>query len=296
MAALTAAALVVSGVGTGVFAATAGPDLVRASTQTSTPPLKPSTKRPTTPPGLPGAAFGLVPSTSAGGSSGGAQPSAGHSTAARKPSPKAEPRVNCAKVKCVALTFDDGPGPYTAQLLKHLEAGDAKATFFLLGQQVKQYPELVKAQATAGMELGNHTWNHPQLSRLKKKIVDSQVGRTNRVITKASGGTKAVFLRPPYGDLLRSQRGQVSMPLALWDVDTLDWKTRSTKATIKSASAAKPGDIVLMHDIHESTVRAVPQIVKKLKAKGIHLVTLSTLMGGKVKEHIEYGSGLRPGR
>lgn len=204
--------------------------------------------------------------------------------------------MDCAKVKCVALTFDDGPGPYTAKLLTYLDRGHAKATFFLLGQQAKHYPELVKAQAKAGMELGNHTWNHPQLSRLKKSAVNSQVDRTNKAIARASGGTKPVFLRPPYGDLLRSQRATVSMPLALWDVDTLDWKTRSTKATIKSAAAAKPGDIVLMHDIHESTVEAVPQIVKKLQAKGIHLVTLSTLMGGKVEEHIEYGAGLRPGK
>lgn len=282
MSALAVLALAIGGVGAGTPAPPPGIALERLSVTT---PLTNKTPRPTALPGLPSVAPAAAGTAASGTAKAAPQPARPH-----------QAPVNCAKVKCVALTFDDGPGPYTAQLLKHLEADGAKATFFLLGQQVRQHPELVEAQAKAGMELGNHSWDHPQLSALKKKSMNSQIRRTNQAIVKASGGTRAVFLRPPYGDLLRSQRGQVTMPLALWDVDTLDWKTRSTKATVRAAAAAQPGDIVLMHDIHESTVRAVPQIVKKLRAKGIHLVTLSTLMGGKVKEHIEYGAGLRPDR
>lgn len=209
------------------------------------------------------------------------------------PSPKPEPALDCSKVKCVALTFDDGPGPYTAQLLRTLKAADAKATFFLLGSQVKLYPQLAAAEARDGMEIGNHTWDHPQLSRLSDAEVRSEITRTNQIIKKVTGSTPPL-LRPPYGDVTHAQRKWIDLPMAFWDVDTEDWKTRNTAATVASASAAKPGDIVLMHDIHGATVKAVPQIIKNLKKKGIHLVTVTTLVGGKPHPHVGYGAGLSP--
>lgn len=242
-------------------------------------------------------AKGAPPSSDAADTrSGDAASSAGGTRRTHRTAPPAStpPEVDCAKVKCVALTFDDGPGPHTKELLKTLKKEGAKATFFVLGEQAEQWPELVREEASAGMELGNHSWDHPFLRSMGKKEVASQISRTNAMIKKTSGGTEAVFLRPPYGAFSEKQRDEVSMPLALWDVDTLDWKTRSTRSTVKAASAARPGDIVLMHDIHAPTVKAVPQIVKNLKAKGYHLVTLSTLMGGRTKDHIAYGSGLRP--
>lgn len=208
--------------------------------------------------------------------------------------PLVQKGVDCAKVKCVALTFDDGPGPGTPRILEALQKADAKATFFVVGKQAKAHPEIVKATAEAGMEIGNHTWDHPQLSRTKSAEVDEQIGRTQKAIKKASGVTP-LYLRPPYGDVSKKQRKHLDMPLAFWDVDTEDWKTRSTRLTVASAAAARPGDIVLMHDIHSSTVDAVPAIIKKLQKRGFHLVTLSTLVGGHPKEHVGYGQGLAPG-
>ncbi|RII43313.1 hypothetical protein DWB68_03165 [Galactobacter valiniphilus] len=208
--------------------------------------------------------------------------------------PLVQKGIDCAKEKCVALTFDDGPGPGTPRILEALEKAGAKATFFVVGKQAKAHPEIVKATAEAGMEIGNHTWDHPQLSRTRAADVNEQIGRTQRAVEKASGVTP-LYLRPPYGDVSKKQRKSLGMPLAFWDVDTEDWKTRSTRATVASAGAARPGDIVLMHDIHSSTVDAVPAIIKKLQKRGFHLVTLSTLVGGHPKEHVGYGKGLAPG-
>ncbi|MDR2254442.1 MAG: polysaccharide deacetylase family protein [Arthrobacter sp.] len=208
--------------------------------------------------------------------------------------PLVQKGIDCAKVKCVALTFDDGPGPGTPRVLKALEKAGAKATFFVVGSQAAAHPDIVKATAEAGMEIGNHTWDHPQLSRADARTVKRQIQRTQAAIKRASGVTP-LYLRPPYGDVSRNQRQKLAMPLAFWDVDTEDWKTRSTRATVSSAAAARPGDIVLMHDIHSSTVDAVPAIIKQLQRRGFHLVTLSTLVGGHPQEHVGYGRGLAPG-
>lgn len=191
---------------------------------------------------------------------------------------QAAPRaVDCRNLKCVALTFDDGPGPYTAGIVKALKAKGAKATFFMLGSQVKGREAAVRAVKAAGMEIGNHSFNHPDLSKLGARAIRSQVGRTDAALAKA--GVKATLYRPPYGAMSRTVRASLAdRPISLWGVDTLDWRTRSTSATLRAASAAPRGAIVLMHDIHGSTAKAVPGIVSALQAKGYHLVTVSELL------------------
>jgi len=208
--------------------------------------------------------------------------------------PVSDHDVDCSKTRCVALTFDDGPGPDTKQVLKALNARGAKATFFLIGQQVDKYPELVQAEHRDGMELGNHTWDHLNLSTLPQKKVEQEVGRVDTRVRQLTGVTPT-FVRPPKGALTPQQRAAMHHALAFWGVDTQDWLTRNTATTVKRASAAKPGDIVLMHDIHGSTAKAVPQIVKKLQAKGYTLVTLSTLVGTP-HLHVGYGWGQKPAR
>lgn len=194
-------------------------------------------------------------------------------------------RPDCTKLRCIALTFDDGPGPHTKQLLDTLAKTGSKATFFVLGPNVASQPELIKRMANEGHQIGNHSWSHSQLSRLSSKKVLSEVERTSAEVKKITGhGTKTV--RPPYGDFNKSTRSTLakfpSGEIILWSVDTLDWKTRSTAKTIASVKKeARPGAIVLMHDIHKPTVAAVPAIVKYLRDEGYTLVTVDDLLASE---------------
>lgn len=194
-------------------------------------------------------------------------------------------RPDCSKLRCIALTFDDGPGPYTKQLLDTLAKTGSKATFFVLGPNVASRPELVKRMQREGHQIGNHSWSHPQLSHLSSQKVLSEIERTSAEVKKITGhGTNGI--RPPYGDFNKSVRNTLSKvpdgEIILWSIDTLDWKTRSTAKTIASVKKeARPGAIVLMHDIHQPTVAAVPTIVKNLLAEGYTLVTVDDLLASE---------------
>ena len=186
--------------------------------------------------------------------------------------------VDCAQARCVALTFDDGPGRLTGRLLDDLAAADVPATFFVLGTSVRVAPDVVRRMVAEGHEVGNHTYDHLQLTKLGAEQQRAQVARTASVL--ADAGVTATVFRPPYGSHDATTREVVGLPVILWDVDTLDWKTRSTEATVASAVGdARAGSIVLMHDIHEPTVAAVPAIVAGLREKGFTLVTVSQLLG-----------------
>ncbi|WP_336249412.1 polysaccharide deacetylase family protein [Stomatohabitans albus] len=181
----------------------------------------------------------------------------------------------------IALTFDDGPSAETTHIvLDALKKANAKATFFMLGKAANAHPEVVKQVADAGMEIGNHSWDHPVLTKLSADGVESQLGRADEAITKAAGRAPTVF-RPPYGAVDQKVRGITKHPTIMWSVDTLDWKTRSTPATIEAVMGAKDGDIVLMHDIHAPTAQAAVQFIPELVKKGYQLVTVSELMAAK---------------
>ncbi len=191
------------------------------------------------------------------------------------------PAPDCTRVKCVALTFDDGPGRYTAQLLRDLAAYNARATFFTVGQNVAIYPSLVRAEVQAGHEIGNHTWSHVDLSTASPAVIVRQIRKTDQIITKITGSAPTL-IRPPYGAISGQVRANVDRPLVLWDVDTLDWKYHDSARVTRSAiTGIQPGDIVLMHDIHATTVAAVPAILKSLSKRGFHFVTVSQLMAGE---------------
>lgn len=205
--------------------------------------------------------------------------------------PKVKVRVN-PKKPMVALTFDDGPGPYTERLLKCLKENDAVATFFLVGSSVERYQSTVKKAYQMGCEIGNHSWNHPQLTQLDGAALAAQIGNTNQVI-KSACGHEPTLLRPPYGAYNSTVGAAAGMPLILWDVDTLDWKTRNVQSTVTSVMTdAKDGSIVLMHDIHLPTVEAVERIIPMLKQKGYQLVTVSELAKYK-KEKLADGAAYR---
>ncbi|MGI5282471.1 polysaccharide deacetylase family protein [Nonomuraea polychroma] len=189
--------------------------------------------------------------------------------------------VDCRRAKCVALTFDDGPGLYTDALLRHLKAHRARATFFVVGQNVAAYPAILRRTVAAGHEIGGHTWSHADLTRLPAAAVRSEFARTDQAI-KAVTGLVPRIIRPPYGALNASVRMQTTRPMVMWSVDTLDWLHRdSAKVTKKALKSVRPGSIVLFHDIHPTTVQAMPRILTTLSARGYTFVTVSQLFGGK---------------
>ncbi|SEF78366.1 Peptidoglycan/xylan/chitin deacetylase, PgdA/CDA1 family [Nonomuraea solani] len=185
--------------------------------------------------------------------------------------------VDCRRAKCVALTFDDGPGRHTDALLRHLASYRAKATFFVVGQNVAANPGIVRRTYAAGHEIGSHTWSHPDLTKLSAAGVRSQLARTDRAIRAATGVTPKL-VRPPYGALNRTVRLQTRRPMVLWSVDTLDWRFRdSARVARKAVTSVRPGSVILFHDIHPSTVQAMPAVLRSLSKRGYTFVTVSQL-------------------
>lgn len=187
-----------------------------------------------------------------------------------------ESKVDPTKLM-IALTFDDGPGKYTDKLLDILEENDARATFFMVGENVSKYSEAVERMKEIGCEIGNHTTNHTKLTELEVSEVISQIEGTNNLLLDIIE-EKSTVVRPPYGEVNSVVRENVEYPLIMWSVDTLDWKTKDAKKvkeyTLKNVA---DGDIVLMHDIHQSTVKAAETIIPKLIEQGYQLVTVSEM-------------------
>ncbi|MEU4508856.1 polysaccharide deacetylase family protein [Nonomuraea wenchangensis] len=200
--------------------------------------------------------------------------------AAAEPAEKSAP-VDCAKVKCIALTFDDGPGKYAGTLLDTLKKYDAKATFFLEGQYAKSRPQYVKRMVAEGHELGNHSYSHPDFTKLEPGAIRSEIQKTQDAVKKAAG-VEPKLLRPPYGlaDLQVSDiADEFGMPIILWTAGSEDWASKNVEAIKKKTlEVAKPNGIILMHDWVKQTVDAMPSIVKSLQAKGYHLVTVSDVI------------------
>ena len=195
--------------------------------------------------------------------------------------------VNCRRVKCVALTFDDGPVPQTKAVLDALKKKGARATFFVLGSVAKQHPALLRRMLADGDAIGNHSWDHAMFSRLSTPAIKRELKRTKAVIWSATR-TKSHLVRVPYGEnnprLRKAAATSVQSAAVLWSVDTLDWKYRNSATVTRNVMrAVRPGSIVLMHDIHPTTRAAVPGIISRLQAKGYVLVTVEELFNGHLK-------------
>jgi peptidoglycan/xylan/chitin deacetylase (PgdA/CDA1 family) len=194
--------------------------------------------------------------------------------------PKKEP-VDCEQVKCIALTFDDGPGKYAGTLLDTLKKYDAKATFFLEGQYVKSRPQYVKRMVAEGHELGNHSYSHPDFTKSEAGTIRSEIQKTQDAVKKAAG-VEPKLLRPPYGmaDLQVSDiAAEFGMPMILWTAGSQDWSSKNVDAIQKQTLAvAKPNSIILMHDWVKQTVDGMPALIKTLQNKGFHLVTVSDVV------------------
>ena len=187
--------------------------------------------------------------------------------------------VDCNAQKCLALTFDDGPGASTPELLDSLKTHGARATFFMIGRQVAPEAAVVKRVHDEGHEIGNHTWDHKDLTTLSAAEIRSQIDRTSDAIV-AAAGVRPVLVRPPYGAVNDTVVSILNAPVILWNVDPQDWKDRNADTVYNRViENAGPGSIVLSHDIHETTVQAYARLVPQLIENGFMLVTVSELLG-----------------
>ncbi len=193
-------------------------------------------------------------------------------------------RIGTARKRDVALTFDDGPGPYTPRILAALRDLHAPATFFVIGEWARRYPQLVRAEARAGFEVGDHTETHPFMSLLPASLQRAQIVDAGEAIRHA-GAPFPHLWRPPYGafdastlQILRALR----MLMVLWTVDTSDYARPGVHRIWYTAlSGARPGAIILMHDgggNRSQTLAALPRIIASLRRRGFRLVTISQLL------------------
>ncbi|MCB9442048.1 MAG: polysaccharide deacetylase family protein [Mycolicibacterium sp.] len=201
--------------------------------------------------------------------------------------------VNCAVVKCIALTFDDGPGPYTDRLLKILADNDAKATFFLIGNKVAANPDGAKRIAEAGMEIGSHTWEHPNMTTIPVDDIPAQFSRASDAIEQATG-TRPKLVRTAGGlvdDNVLAEARKQGLADINWDVIPFDWANDANTAATRYMlmTQIKPNSVVLFHDVYSSTVDLVYQFIPVLKANGYHLVTVSHMLGER-EPGTSYGS------
>ena len=193
---------------------------------------------------------------------------------------RGEESVDCGLFACVAVTFDDGPGEFTDQVLDHLDARRAAATFFVQGYRVMQNAGTMARMSAEGHEIGNHTWNHPDLTKLTDEQITDQLDRTNSAVKAATGARPTTF-RPPYGAIDQRVLAQTSLPAILWTIDTDDWQIPDDATLLSRAvDGANPGSIVLLHDVHENTARLTPAILDGLLGRGFTLVTVQQLLGG----------------
>lgn len=186
-------------------------------------------------------------------------------------------KVVVKKTKYVAFTFDDGPGKYTNELLNVLDKYNSKATFFLLGEKVDNYEKAVKKAYNLGMEIGSHSYSHPNLNKLSKTKVKKELQKTASVVKDVTGNEPTLF-RPPYGLYNKNVTNYCKVPMIYWTVDFEDWNNRSKKYVYKQIlKQADDGEIILLHDIHKTTVKGFKKALPKLRKKGFELVTVSEL-------------------
>jgi len=183
----------------------------------------------------------------------------------------------------IALTFDDGPNAtLTPKLLDLLAAHHMKATFFVVGQNAADHPDILRRAVKEGHEIGNHSWSHPNLGKMSDDAVRREVQKTDDAIFAAIG-KHPTLLRPPYGSITARQKHWIheefGYRIIIWDVDPLDWKRPGPSVvTSRILKETRPGSIVLAHDIHPPTLEAMPATFDQLDRKGFKSVTVSELL------------------
>lgn len=194
----------------------------------------------------------------------------------------------------IALSFDDGPyTPVTGKILKVLKKYDSRATFFVVGNRISTYSEILKESYDMGNQIASHTFDHEDLSKMNKKQLSAEMSKTNKAL-RAVIGCNATLIRPPYGNISDLMRKTMKIPMIYWSIDTDDWKWRNAEKVLAECKNVQDGDIILMHDLYSTTADAVKKLVPRLKKKGYQLVTIDEMFyykGIKAQAGKVYASG-----
>ena len=183
--------------------------------------------------------------------------------------------------KLVAFTFDDGPSKYTLDIINILEEYNASATFFEVGYNIKAHPEITKEVSDRGFEVANHTTDHSKLTKLTEAKYLSKIN-DNNALFKELTGKNMPYLRPPYGSYNDKIKASAGVPIVTWSLDTRDWESRNKDKVIEMViNNIKEGDIILFHDLYESTRDAVKELMPLLKEQGYQAVSVGELFKSK---------------
>lgn len=178
----------------------------------------------------------------------------------------------------IAITYDDGPSVYTPEILDVLKENNSVATFFVLGLNVYNNDNILNRMLTEGNQIGNHTYNHKNITTISNEELYKQVQGTDDLIYMATGYTPTL-MRPPYGSTNRETNKNIAKPLIHWSIDTRDWESKNVEMIKNSIlENVKDGDIILMHDIYDSTVEATKIVIPELINRGYQLVTIDELV------------------
>lgn len=203
------------------------------------------------------------------------------------------PQANTGR-KLVALTFDDGPSPtQTPRLLQILREKNVKVTFFVVGNRAQKSPEILRQEEAEGHEVASHTMTHANLKRSTVEAIKWEAAAMNGVFTDILGHGPSLT-RPPYGNISNDTRIYINQPLILWTVDPEDWKYKDANVVHRNVIRNTfDGAIILMHDIHATTVDAVARVIDDLKAAGYEFMTVSELAAARgvvLQNGVSYGS------
>lgn len=180
--------------------------------------------------------------------------------------------------KLIALTFDDGPSNNTKYFIKELQKRDALVTFFVVGNRVKKYEDVLKEAYLMGNQIGSHTYSHKNLLYLNEEEITKEIEKTNEAIYNVIG-TKPTIIRVPYGNINKKIRRISNMNHILWNVDTLDWKYKNSNRVYKEIiKHAEDGNIILLHDIFKTSVNGVLKAIDELKKQGYEFVTIDEMV------------------
>ncbi len=193
--------------------------------------------------------------------------------------------------KIIALTFDDGPGTYTSNLVDILKSNKASATFFMLGKNINIYKDTVLKVHESGMEIGYHSYNHKNFKRQKLEIIKEEFDKSNEALKSITGDTFHL-VRPPYGEINDKIKDALDASFILWNIDTMDWRHKNCDYLVNYVlEKAEDGNIILFHDIHKTSVDAIEKLLPELYVNGYQVVTVSNLAevtGTKLEYHKSY--------
>lgn len=177
----------------------------------------------------------------------------------------------------IAITYDDGPSIYTTEILNTLKENNSVATFFVLGSQVHGNKDILNRMIEEGNQIGNHTYNHKNLTTISDEELYKQIQGTDDLVYIATGYTPTV-MRPPYGSTSEELNKKIQKPIIQWSIDTRDWENRNAGIIVENIlKDVKDGDIILMHDLYDSTVQASEIVIPELIKRGFQLVTIDEL-------------------